>query len=373
MVLSYDEFIPEQSNVSVEYEQTQNQPTTTAVKSTIKEPRTTFEIISEHRLANEVRRLQAEKKQLTKELISAQEALEVAKELADAKPRPLIRREISSGLREACPVLLNSDWHVEEKVTLEQTNNLNEYTLDIADKRLQNLTNGTLWLLDLHSNKFKFHDMIYWLGGDLLTGRIHEEGVETGQLAPIESILWLQDRIIRSIDSLLEHAPIERLVIPCNVGNHGRTTKDRRAATVAENSYEWLLYMQLAKHYADNERVQIYAPKAHLLYLEAYNYTLRFTHGDTVSYQGGIGGIYVSLNKAVAAWDASHKADITHHGHFHQHMSTENVVSNGSLIGLNGYAVTIKARFEQPRQAFYLLDSKRGKTAAHAVWVTDED
>jgi hypothetical protein len=31
----------------------------------------------------------------------------------------------------------------------------------------------------------------------------------------------------------------------------------------------------------------------------------------------------------------------------------------------------IRAPFEPPQQAFYVLDSKRGKTAKHPIWVGD--
>jgi len=34
-------------------------------------------------------------------------------------------------------------------------------------------------------------------------------------------------------------------------------------------------------------------------------------------------------------------------------------ISNGSLIGWNAYAIKIKADFEKPKQAFFLVDKKR--------------
>jgi len=43
-------------------------------------------------------------------------------------------------------------------------------------------------------------------------------------------------------------------------------------------------------------------------------------------------------------------------------MFHKNFVSNGSLIWYNAYAESIKADFEKPAQAFFLVDKKRGKT-----------
>ena len=48
-----------------------------------------------------------------------------------------------------------------------------------------------------------------------------------------------------------------------------------------------------------------------------------------------------------------------------------NFISNGSLIGYNAFAVKIGASYEPPRQAFCLIDSKRGKTGVFPIFVED--
>jgi hypothetical protein len=40
-------------------------------------------------------------------------------------------------------------------------------------------------------------------------------------------------------------------------------------------------------------------------------------------------------------------------------------------MGYNAYAMSIGADFEEPRQAFYLLDAKRGKTCVSPIWVKE--
>ena len=45
-------------------------------------------------------------------------------------------------------------------------------------------------------------------------------------------------------------------------------------------------------------------------------------------------------------------------------------MGNGSLIGFNAYALSIKARFEPPQQAFFLIDAERKrKTGAFPIFV----
>jgi hypothetical protein len=58
-------------------------------------------------------------------------------------------------------------------------------------------------------------------------------------------------------------------------------------------------------------------------------------------------------------------------GHWHQLVDYGDVTVNGSLIGYNAYAMSVRAKPEPPQQAFYVLDSKRGKSCRAPIWVTE--
>jgi hypothetical protein len=88
---------------------------------------------------------------------------------------------------------------------------------------------------------------------------------------------------------------------------------------------------------------------------------VRCCHGHAIRYQGGIGGIHVPLKKAIAAWDATERADLTVIGHWHQFSAGRNYVSNGSVIGHSAYAVRIKAEYEPPCQAAVVIDHERSE------------
>jgi hypothetical protein len=284
-------------------------------------------------------------------------------------PPPILPRESSlSDKREATAVVLCSDWHVEEPIEETKVNGLNSYNETIADERIVRLTGAIPWLIEMLRERFWIRELVMWLGGDLLSGYIHEELLEENVMSPTEAILWLQIRLTRMIDTVLAHTDVERLYVPCSIGNHGRTTKRARVSTGAENSYEWLLYRWLRRHYEGHDRVAVIAPRSQLIYMNIYDYVLRFTHGDAIRYAGGVGGVTIPLNKAIAAWDLGRRADLTCLGHWHQYLSTSNAVLNGSLCGYSPFAVRIKARFEMPRQAFFLVDARRGKTADFPLW-----
>jgi len=67
--------------------------------------------------------------------------------------------------------------------------------------------------------------------------------------------------------------------------------------------------------------------------------------------------------KAIASWNKSPlKADLDIFGHWHTQMQNPKWVANGSLIGYNAYALSIKASFEPPQQTYFLFDRNRGRT-----------
>jgi hypothetical protein len=70
--------------------------------------------------------------------------------------------------------------------------------------------------------------------------------------------------------------------------------------------------------------------------LQIYDVTVRFHHGHSIRYAGGVGGIYIPTNKAIAQWNKGRHADLDVFGHFHQLRDGGNFICNGSLIGYNG-------------------------------------
>lgn len=316
-------------------------------------------------------------KALEKDLYAARKMVEAFSAVTSKPLEPIKRYELNSGRREAAAFALLSDVHCEERVRVGETPVPNVYTPEIADRSIARFFAGYRWLLDFHrgggpkSPGFQITDVTLWLGGDLMTGHIHEENKENTASAPIKTLLWLLPRLISGIDLLLADPKTERLNVPCSYGNHGRNTPKPYRALGAEHSYEWLLYQILAAHYEKEKRVKFLAdPSAHQ-YMRAYDFDLHFHHGDETNYGGGVGGVMIPINKSVAQWDIARKCHYHNFGHWHQYIDTGRVALNGSVIGFNAYAMSIKATPEPPQQAFYLLDSKRGKTCKSPIWVRD--
>ena len=299
---------------------------------------------------------------------SLEHLIERYTEIAASPVRRVKPARLHEGKRNATAVALLSDIHAEEEVR--RTAAIpNEYNLAIADRRVARFFAGVTWLVQRAQRDFDIDALVLWLGGDLITGHLHEENLERTACPPAEATLIVRDWIHAGIRVLLDALPGMRLVIPCSIGNHGRTTKRMRAATGYGHSWEWLIYNVLAHDFRDEPRVTVHTSEDVIQYVDVYDYTLAFHHGFAMRYNGGVGGITIPATKQVLRWQQWRAADYYHFGHFHTQLDLGTYAFNGSVIGPNAYALSIGASPDPPRQSFYLLDEKRGKTHVCPVWV----
>ncbi len=335
--------------------------------------------VEEHRLKRRVRDLETEKAELVRQLSDGGEYAEVVAEvLAKQHEAPHVTvspREHTSKLVEATPLILASDWHIEEPVRPEQVAGRNRYNLEIAARRMERFFEAARWGIN-HQRQvpFKIRDAILWIGGDIITNFLHADNIESNLLHPTEAILMAQAALISGISYLLEDPEIEQLVIPCNDGNHGRLTEKRRAGTRIENSLEVFLYAQLAMHFSSEPRVKFILPTSQFTFLDdVYGRTIRFLHGDVFNYHGGVGGITIPLFRALARWESVKHADLTCMGHWHQRICLPSVMVNGSLIGYNAYAMSGGFPFEPPVQSMRMLVPSRFCSSDIPLFVAERE
>lgn len=304
----------------------------------------------------------------------AEEVLGVLQDLRSKTSQNLtIVPKVSSGTSESVAVMCASDWHTEENVNGGDVGYLNEFNLDVADKRITKFFQGQVRLADIMRKDTNILTTVLFLGGDFITNTIHEDAAESNNLLPADAIWWAQERILAGIHFVLDNMPKNgELIIVCHGGNHGRMTKKQRHSTELGNSLEQLMYRELKLILANEPRIKWQLAEGYHTFLQLFDgaYTIRFHHGHNISYGGGIGGITIPVNKAIAGWNQGHSVDLDVFGHFHQYIDAGNFVANGSLIGYNAYAVAIKAAFEKPTQAFFLVNRKwNSKTMATPIFV----
>lgn len=322
-------------------------------------------------------RLRSQVDDLVRRLQEANLRQEFIDEAAKHRAPPRIyAREKTSRIREMTPVVLASDWHVEEPVHPESVAFRNEYNLEIAARRIERFFRAIIWNIEHHraSGRITIRDLLLWLGGDMYSGYIHEELVEANELSPTEAVRWLVPKLRDGIATLLDTLGLESLLIVCSHGNHGRTTLKSRIATGYANSFDWLLYHWLADEFRDDKRVRFEITASAHQYAEVYGQTIHFHHGDDVRYQGGIGGLGIPLLKAVPMWDRVQPAALHCIGHWHTLRDYGRAVVNGSLIGFGPYSQRIRVEFEDPMQAMFYIDRERhGLQMLTKLWVSERD
>ena len=257
----------------------------------------------------------------------------------------------------ATAVIVLSDWHVEERVDPLTVGGLNEFTLDIANARINELRSRFAGLVEHERKIAKIDRIVVAILGDFISNIIHEDTAELAQLMPLAALRWAGERLRGFVDLASQLA--REVVVVTATGNHGRTTMKPRIATENEHSFEQHLYITMQQGETRKNVKWITSPG----YLNTVNldgFVLRAHHGHAIRYGGGVGGIAVPANKAISQWNRASRADLDIFGHWHQWSWINNrYVSNGSLIGHSAYAVRIKAEYEYPCQSFLVIDHKR--------------
>jgi hypothetical protein len=335
---------------------------------------TPSDMLAKRALQDRADRAEAQLQQVLDELKDANRRQDFLDTISVNAPPRILPREKKSGLREMSFCVLASDWHVEETVDPEQVAGRNEYSLEIAKKRIRRLFDGIVWNVEHQraSKRIAIRDGVLWLGGDHMSGYIHEELIEGNALSPIETVIWLKPLICDGIHTILERLDLASLMIPCSHGNHGKTAQGKpKIATAPENNFEWLMFHQIRDTFKDDKRVRFEITRSAHQYVDVYGRTIHFHHGDSLKYSGGVGGLGIPLLKAVPAWNDVRRADLHCVGHWHQQRDYRSVLVNGSLIGYGPYSSWIRAPFEEPMQTMFYMDKVRGRSMVTDLWVEE--
>jgi hypothetical protein len=323
------------------------------------------------RLRSEVSSLRGRYKAALEQIDRERDRADALVALKDMTPQRPLTKGVKGKKHDATMVVLLSDIHCEETVRPETVNGLNTFDLDVCQKRLDELQERFFTLLEHERHLTKIDRVLVWLGGDMISGMIHPELAEENSLHPLAAIRWIGERLRGFLDVVGEH--VGQVVVATSCGNHGRTTEKLRT-NEADTSYEHHLYltMQAAE---SRPNVSWQVGEGHLNYVDLDGFTIRFCHGHAIRYQGGIGGIHVPLNKAISAWDVNHRAHLTCIGHWHQFSWSRSgrYVTNGSVIGHSAYAVRIKATYEPPCQAAFIVDHGRNEVTRAYPLFCDRD
>jgi hypothetical protein len=310
----------------------------------------------------------------TERIVQLESELDAVISIGQKTPQvTIITPKVASGSSESVAVFVASDWHIEEQVDSGSVGYKNEFNLEIADFRIQKFFQGSFRLFDILRRDTTIKTIILALLGDFITNTIHPDFQETNNLLPAEAIYLAECKIVSGIKFLLEQTPPDtEFLIVAHSGNHGRMTAKQRGSAEAGNSLEHYMYYHIRDFFKGEPRIKFQIAEGYHSFVRLFNekYTMRFHHGHAMRFQGGVGGLYIPVLKAINQWNKAQWADLDVFGHFHTFTNAGNFISNGSLIGYNDFAVRIKAEYEKPQQAFLLISRKwNAKTMTSPVFL----
>jgi hypothetical protein len=270
------------------------------------------------------------------------------------------------------PSMLWSDWHWGETVFPTQINGVNEYNLEIAQRRARRLVEKTVMLLDSYEVRPEYPGVVVNLGGDMLTGDIHDELSETNDAPNMVALLDLFGVLKWSLSTLADR--YGNVFVPCVAGNHGRNTKKPRAKHRAFTNFDWLLYQFLARHFEGDARIRFFIPDGSDASYKVYGHRYLLTHGD--QFRGGdgiigaLGPIIRGRQKKQSRNSAIDLAfDTMLIGHWHQFLALLEVIVNGSLKGYDEYAMQNNFGFQLPIQALWTTHHRLGINKIQPVYL----
>lgn len=255
--------------------------------------------------------------------------------------------------------LIASDWHSEETVKASTVLGLNEFNLEISERRIKNFFSNAIYMI----KKKPVDSLVVGLLGDMIGGYIHDELAQTNGLSPMQGVAFVKKLIISGLKAIHDELPeLQKIIVVGICGNHSRTTKRLQFNNGFALNFEYFLYKDIeqALTLMGLTKFQYIIPEGDLAYLDIYGKKILFAHGFQFKSSGGIGGVYPSMFRWFGKMNQIIKIDKAFLGHWHTSIYTKEVCINGSLKGYDAFAMGHGLPYEVPQQTYVILNEKRG-------------
>ena len=237
-------------------------------------------------------------------------------------------------------VLQLSDWHCGALVD----NQFNYYNVDTMVDRAIKVRNNALEYCKLHN----VTDLVIEINGDMVNGAIHVSSRVESEEGVIQQVITVTDVLAKLINSMKPY--FNSIKIVTTLGNHGRLTPNKSDSITNEN-FEMLIPTMLRDKLSD---VKIIDSKG-------LDFTKYEIDGKIIMVSHGQND---SMTKVISDFSKMFKVvpNEVHLGHTHSYTDINDcdikVTVNGSLIGSDDYAVTIR-KVTTPSQNLIVYEKDR--------------
>lgn len=255
--------------------------------------------------------------------------------------------------------LIASDFHLEETVKPSTVLGMNEYNLEIAEKRVINFFANSVYMI----RKKPVDNLVIGLLGDFIGGFIHEELMQTNNLTPMQAIVFAKRVLISGLKYIHDELPeLKKIVVVCIAGNHARVSKRMQYNNGFALNHEYFMYKDIEQTLTlmGLTKFEYIIPESEFAYIDVYGKKILFCHGHQFRSAGGVGGIYPPMLRWFGKMNQTIKIDKAVLGHYHTSIWTKECCVNGSLKGYDSYAFGNGLAYEEPKQTYFILNEKRG-------------
>lgn len=314
-----------------------------------------------------------------KEQAAVDRLVELARELAPksyAALPPVVRCSASKGKPQSA-VLFLSDTHVGQEILPQQTMGFGEYNFEIFLARLKFYEEAVTSILRDHTTT-EITELVIAMGGDMLHGALNH-AAEVGQNQTLfQQWFGAGHAFAQFIRNLQPLVPFIR--VQCTVGNHTRWQNQHKMPT--DNRYSNLdsfvyAYTQaLTRDLGSSVVWNLDEQPFSLFSVQGFKFHL--SHGDQL--RGGdraLGipnhavGRMVSANSQLYGKDGDSSPHYYLVGHLHRGIVLPHargaVIVNGGFPGVDGYGLANGFSPVDPKQVFFLVHPRYGKTATYDI------
>ena len=274
-------------------------------------------------------------------------------------------------------VAMFSDAHYGEVVSPAEMDGYNKYDLRIAELRTERFFRRTITLARDFLAGVKYDGIVLALNGDIVSGDIHDELVETNEASTYETILWAVPRLAAGIE--LFRKEFGRVHVVSAPGNHGRNSQKPRYKKRSANNADTLIGRLVARQFDTVPGVSFDIPETIDVDFKVYGSRFTMEHGEEFRFNGtseigSLGPVKRGTMRKQTQKTAEGKPfDYNLVSHFHQYVpaDTQGFVMNGSIKGYDEYARGQKFRPELPKQALMVVTPEFGVSTEMPVFVAD--
>lgn len=285
----------------------------------------------------------------------------------DVRPE-WMQRPIDEDVHRGTLVTFLSDVHAGETVDADEMSGYNAYNEKITDQRLGRFFERTVLVARNYLAGVEYDGIVLALGGDMVSGDIHDELQQTNWCSTYEACRWLAPRLARGIEMLAEE--FGQVHVVSTPGNHGRDSKRPRSKRRSAHNADTHIAHLVSDRLAGEEGITFEVPEAYDVSFNVYGSRFSMEHGDNMKFNGTaeIGAIGPvkrgTLRKSRQLQNEGRPFDYNLIGHFHQFVPayTQGFVMNGSLKGYDEYARTGHFVPEPAQQALMVVTPEHGIT-----------